>query len=95
MRRVSKSGRFDSSGDHVSRVVVLRAVVTAAEFELVSFRFNGKWQIFIEPPSPTAVTGSDVVVLSAGLRTAFNCCGGDTHVGEIGLATRGKSALDR
>ena len=42
MRRVSKSGRFDSSGDHVSRVVVLRAVVTAAEFELVSFRFNGK-----------------------------------------------------
>ena len=42
MLRVSKSGRFASSDDHVARVIVLRAVVSAAEFELVSFRFNGK-----------------------------------------------------
>ena len=36
----SKSGRCCRSGDHVARVVLLRAVVFAAEYELVSFRFN-------------------------------------------------------
>ena len=37
-----KSGRRDRSSDHIARMVVLRASVAAAEYELVSFRFNVK-----------------------------------------------------
>ena len=89
------------SGDHVVRVVVLRAAVSTMRFEMVSFSFNVYCSGIVTNIVVLGLTISDVVVLSAAATISFHFCGemwanlGRTYAGPVSMWVVGNEIKNR